>query len=357
MITHSKSRKHASLNVPVYCKLVICVVTSVLLISCGGGDSTGSGDTVTAPDSGSNTEIPPDNTVDTSDEMPADDAQSESDFTPDSTLARLIGPVEIDRVWVCERIDDDGGVFPEVVEFGELPQFNRAWMRFVSASNRSGTTLYRVTVNDEDTLNLSVPGIDRIAPFLQSEEDSRARFFGDIEFTDPLNFTATYVERRGTGSDLRPDYTCKGSTRTQAVNGDVPTWPANSEWPGTPDLADVAGLRYTRTVQYDLEDGCADGSSVQVRFYEAFNGQLTGNRWPDVASGFDHYVIGSNSVFVPIDCAPGTDYCLSANAAPPATGFWGINPDDVDGGCDSCCFSCPLTFFDGPDPNSVFTCG
>lgn len=304
-----------------------CVLSLLFVASCGGGSGGGSDNPIPLNDSGT------------------DNGSGLVDEQDSSTLEKLMGPTDQERVWVCERTDADGGVRDTIAEFGELPQFNRAWVRFINPGSGTTDSLWRLTVNnsnDLDTFRLAVPGVERYSSFFLSEYDKRTRFFGDVVMEGIQSFTATYVERRSSGDDLRPEYRCNRSTRDQAIRSDARGWPANQAWPSTPDIQAVAGLRDNSSRWLGATDSCNDGSAIALQFIETFNGVETGARWPGTPGNF--YIIDGARQGQNLSCAYGTDICYSASPRDGRAAYWGLNPalPMNERSCESCCYSCPL---------------
>lgn len=254
-------------------------------------------------------------------------------------------------MWLCERTAEDGGVRATVLEFGELPEYDSAWMRIINTGVGGVEVIYTLEERD-DRLSLSVPGIHRVAPFLQSESDSRTRRLVNMQF-DGTGFIADYHEFSVFNS-FPATFTCQRSTQALAMNLESTGWPESASWPETPSIYTVQGLRDNSSRRFLVADRCDDGSNTALRFYETYVGVETGAGW-----GLENfYVVTPTQESATLTCAHGTFICYSAEPIDGQDSYWGLNPNLPARGrsCDSCCYSCPIPLVDTTSVAITLTC-
>lgn len=317
---------------------------ALLLVACGGG-----GSSATSDEAGSN-----DLGVLNSDGANGSDAVDGSTVVnpEDATsLQRLAGSESAMRVWLCERTEEDGSVRDTLLEFGELPDYDTAWMRFINPAFGRVEVLYTLQESD-DRLRLTVPGIHRVAPFLQSESDSRTRRFVNMQF-DEADFTADYQEFSVFNS-FSATLDCQRSTQALATSSEVTGWPEATSWPGTPGIYAVEGLRENSNRRFLFADRCNDGSNTALSFYESYVGVETGAGWGIP----NHYIVTPTQQSVTLSCAYGTFICYSAEPLDGRDAYWGLEPDLPVGArtCDDCCYSCPVPLIDTTSIAVTLTC-
>lgn len=109
---------------------------------------------------------------------------------------------------------------------------------------------------------------------------------------------------------------------------------------------------YVGAIHWTFEHSCNSGSRepILVRFFEASNGKLTGEMWPDKKDKEDVYIIPAGSRRdVSLSCAPTTQVCYGAGFSESAPRNWGLGLN-AQNGCTSCCYVC------GKQPNVALTC-
>ena len=110
--------------------------------------------------------------------------------------------------------------------------------------------------------------------------------------------------------------------------------------------------KYVGAIHWTFEHSCNSGSSepILVRFFEASNGKLTGETWPDKKDKEDVYIVPAGSRRdVSLSCAPTTQVCYGAGFSESAPRSWGLGLN-AQSGCASCCYVC------GKQPNVALTC-
>jgi len=112
--------------------------------------------------------------------------------------------------------------------------------------------------------------------------------------------------------------------------------------------------QYVGVINWTIEHSCNEGRGTRdpilVRFFEAANGRLTGETWPDKEDKEDVYIIPPRSRRnVSLRCAPTTQVCYGAGYNESLPRSWGLGLN-ANSGCTSCCYIC------GKEPDIALTC-
>ena len=91
--------------------------------------------------------------------------------------------------------------------------------------------------------------------------------------------------------------------------------------------------RQPSVLVWPVSDGCEDGYSIQLRFFDRMNDLV----WP---GGNRVYLLEGSNTYR-LSCRPGAKVCYGARPHNSfATNYWGVGIDG-DKGCDDCCYTCP----------------